>query len=129
MISNYTYNKCIMTYFSAPDAQLFLCCMGLGYKISSSDLEKNISTTSKQPTCSGPHEVRARRSSVKLSSSLNSYLHLYIYIIIFMTLLSLCQESQRGITLYKTSHVTRLTRSYRGVLMQVTLVTCLTCVT
>lgn len=42
MISNYTYNKCIMTYFIAPDAKLYRCCMGLGYKISSSDLEKNI---------------------------------------------------------------------------------------
>lgn len=78
---------------------------------------------------------------MKLSSSLNSYLHLYlnvtcfisiykyIYIIIFMSLLSLCQESQRGMTLYKTSHVARLALSYQGVLMQVTLVTCLTCVT
>lgn len=76
---------------------------------------------------------------MKLSSSLNSYLHLYLnvtyfisiykYIIIFMSLLSLCQESQRGMTLYKTSHVARLALSYQGVLMQVTLVTCLTCVT
>lgn len=42
MISNYTYNKRIMTYFSAPDAQLYRRYMGLGYKISSSDLEKKI---------------------------------------------------------------------------------------